>query len=276
MKFAIEIVLLFHISIVCARPSLECLADYLKFRNVHDNSFNSVEPYTGPPSKCTDDLRAEINDIYRETRMKIESNFLQKPYVDCAIENVEGEIFENIKLKALAIDLKGVGLKFWKISAKNAKIDDINRKAQEMVDDAIIKCKGVFDYGAFFDSFFEQKRRETLSDINDYCVRKHLVEKALINPKLYNFQMNPKNINVNDIDCNLVLSQIYEQMKISIASVGSPCVVKMFIDNGYLDLMMKIEILAKLNITPAEKASEKEHFVNTMINVTHRIKKCTV
>lgn len=257
-----------------AKLTKECLVDYLKFRNVNEDAFDGVEAYTGDPGTCSNDVRSKINDIYGVIRSKMESNFKQKPYADCAMKEVETESYENFLLTVEAIELKGVGLKFWKISSKNAKIEELQRNAQEIVDNALIKCKGQIDYGAFFDSFYEQKRSEPMTDEFDYCMKKYLIDKGIVNSSLYNFKLNPKNLATGSIDCNNLMTVALDQMRVSIGNAGSSCVIDAFLTNGYLELIMKIQLMAKLTLRPAEKETEKESFVNSMINMTHKIKTC--
>lgn len=257
-----------------AKLKLECLVDYLKFRNVQDDAFDSVEQYSGDPGTCTDDVKLKIDEIYGNARSKMETNFLQKPHADCAMELIENESYENLILKAEAIEMKGVGFKFWNRSSKNLKIEQAQKEAQEIVDSALIKCKGQSDYGAFFDTYYEQKRREPLNDNFDYCMRKQLMDKSYIKLNQYNFKVNPKNIRVDIIDCDEIMKVALEQMKASISNAGSKCVIDSFIDNGYLDLIMKIQLLTKLSLTASEKLQEKQNFVNHMIIMTHKIKSC--
>lgn len=259
-----------------AKLTVECVVDYLKFRNIQDDAFNSVESYSGDPGTCSDNVKAKVKEYYENARSKMESNFKQRPHADCSMKDVEGETYENLLLKAEAIELKGVGLKFWKISSKNSKVEELRRKAQEVVDNAIIKCKGQSDYGAFFDTFYEQKRTEPMTDEFDYCMRKHLVEKSVVNPSLYNFKVNPKNIRTDSVDCVGIMKIALEQMEASITSAGSGCVIDAFINNGYLDLIMKIQLISKLTLNPLEKENEKRIFVDSMINMTHKIKTCSM
>jgi len=270
----ISTVLLATIVTCHGKLTVECLVDYLKFRNVNDDAFSSIEAYSGDPGTCSNDVKAKVNQIYGVARSKMESNIKQKPYADCVMKQVEGESYESLVLKADAIEMKGVGLKFWKISSKNSKIEELRKKAQEIVDNAFILCKGQNDYGAFFDTFFEQKRLEPMTDEFDYCMKKHLVDNAVVNPRLYNFQLNPKNLRTDSINCIEIMRIAKEQMKASISNAGSTCVINSFIDNGYLDLIMKIQLLAKLNLTPSDKNVEKQSFVDSMINMTHKIKAC--
>lgn len=257
-----------------AKLTKECLVDYLKFRNVNDDAFNSIDAYSGDPGTCSDAVKAKITEIYSLVRSRMESNFKQKPYVDCAMKDIEVEAYENLLLKAEAIELKGVGIKFWKLGSKKTKIEELQQKAQDIVDGALIKCKGQSDYGAFFDTFYEQKRNEPMTDEFDYCLRRYLVDKNVISTLHYSFKINPKNIRTNNINCDAIMKVALEQLRESISSAGSACIINTFVDNGYLDFILKINLMTKLNLTPTEKENEKQLFVNSMVSMTHQIRTC--
>jgi hypothetical protein len=249
--------------------------DFLKFRNVNDDAFNSCGAYNGDASKCSSEVQSLIEGYYTAAKSKLEANFRQKPYAECALKEIKGENYENLLLKASAIDMKGVGLKFWKLSKKNSRVKDLQEKAQEIVDSAVIKCKGQIDYGAFFDSFYEQKRGDQFNDNFDYCMRKYLVDRNVFSPNQYNFKVNPKNIRTDGINCDEIMKTALEQLKAQTTSAGTPsCIANTFIDKGYLDLILKIQLLSKLNLTPQEKQTEKQIFVTQMINMTHSIRNC--
>jgi hypothetical protein len=242
---------------------------------VDDDIFASVDAYTGNPSECADNVKEKIASFYTLTRTKLEANSRQKPYADCVIgEITNNEGYQNLMLKATAIELKGVGLKFWKISNKNARVKDLETKAQDIVSDAIVKCKGQIDFGAFFDTFFTQKSMEVVGDDIDFCTRKYLVDKNVIQVNQFeNFNLNPKNIRVNN--CDEIMRNMLESLKAQAsAGVNKQCVIDNFIQNGYIDLIMKIQMISKLNLKPTEKNAERQMFINQMISMTHKIFNC--
>lgn len=277
--FRRNLLLLSIISIILTRAcyaklTLECVVDFLKYRHVDDDTFSSVADYIGDPGTCTDEVKAKIEDFYETARAKMEVNFRQKPFADCALKEVQGEIYENLLLKATAVELKGVWWKIWKISSKNSRIKDLEDKAQELLDSALIKCKGQVEYGAFFDTFYEQKRSEVFNDEFDYCMRKYLVDRKILNGNKYNFVLNPKNLRTDGFSCERTMRIAKEQMKTQVAQASTPCVIDIFVDQGYLDLILKIQLLSKLNLTPEEKKLEKQIFIQQMINMTNTIRTC--
>lgn len=258
-----------------AKLSKECLVDYLKFRNVHDEIFSSVDSYSGEPTKCTNDVKNKINEIHDYAQSKLEANFQKKPYANCAMTKVRAnENYQNTMLIAEVVELKGVGIKFWKIGSKNSKIEELQKQAQEILDNAFIDCKSHTDYGAFFDTFMEQKGMEATTDEYDYCLRRHLVDKLIVSTRQYNFKVNPKNIRTDNIDCKEIIETANQRTSFSIGSAAKPCVINTFIENGYLDTILKLQMLSKLTLSLEEKQHEKQNFIDLMISMTHKVKSC--
>lgn len=256
---------------------LECLAEYLESRNVTDELFESVDKNRSDPITCTNNIKTKINYFHNQIQNQMEMNYLQRPHADCAMGKIIGsENFELFKLHALFVDEKGVGLKFWKYNSKKSKVDSLELQAKEIVDDAIIECKGHDEYGRFFDSYYE--KHETLvpeNDIIDYCIRDHLVKKNLIDSKKFRgFHVNPKNLDTSGIICAGEMQNVMNKLKTDTSKAASACVTDIFYNNGYFNLILKIEILAKLALNEQEKMMERNKFIASMIELTKMIKTC--
>lgn len=261
------------------KVKLECLADYLKSRNVTDEQFESVTDKQSDRLTCNNNVKTKINDFHNEVQYQMETNNLQKPYADCAINKViASESYELAKLHALFVDEKGIGLKFWKYNSKKSKVDALEAQAREVVDDAIIDCKGHFDYGNFFDDYYKKHETELAeSDKIDYCIRDHLVKKNFIEPIKYRgFRVNPKNIDTSGLICAGELQTIMSKMKEDTAKATNNCITDVFYNNGYLELILKIQVLATLGLDKQQKDKERKQFIDSMIELTKKIKICSL
>lgn len=259
-----------------AKLSVECAVDYLKFRHFDDDYFASVKSYTGTPSECSDDIRSTVESFYEDVRTRFNNHAARRAHTECVVKELKlTDKYEVARLAAKTADIKGVGLKFWKSGDKNKFIEKQQKIAQELEDDAFINCQGRKSYGEFFDTFFAQKKNEQVADKFDYCMRKHLQDRSFIHVGQYGFNANPKSISTQKITCDDIMRDKFDAMKAQIiADGGKQCTVDKFISNGYLDEMLKIELLSKLNMSPAEKEAEKEKFIAHMVSLTHVIKSC--
>jgi hypothetical protein len=260
-----------------AKLSVECVVDYLKFRHFDVNYFSSVGTFNGNPSACSDDIRSQVEAIYYDEREKLNRHAVKAEHTECVIKEIKTtEDFESRKLAAFAANLKGVGLKFWKSGDKNKYIEKNNKEAQDLEDNAFVKCQGQKRFGEFYDSYFEQKKAETFADDFDLCLRKYIIDRQILKNNQYGLTLNPRRIQTNKINCDEVMTKVLDEMKSQVrAEGGLECSVDIFISNGYLDELLKIQLLSKLlNLQPAEKELERQTYVDQMVKLTNLIKSC--
>lgn len=275
-KFLIILALTSVLIVTCqAKLTKECLVDYLKKHQVSDSTFDSIDAYNGDQATCTREVKTKIDEIHSTTRVQLDTNPNLKPYADCVMRGTNNEQFENFLLQAEAVEMKGVGLKFWKIGSKNDKVTGLTTKAQDILDKAIESCRQKMGNGVFFDTYFEQKRLQSSTDEFDYCLRKRLVEKQILSTNQYGLKVNPKNIPTNNIDCDAVMKDSLEELRNSINFKGPTCIIDTFVNNGYLENLLKIRLLSKLDLTPAQKEAEKQLFLDSMVRLTEQVKSCT-
>lgn len=258
---------------------LECLADYLKSRNVADELLESFGKNSTDPLTCTNNIKSKINDFHNEIQYQMETNYLQRPHADCAMGKIIGaESFELSKLHALFVDEKGIGMKFWKYNSKKSKVESIEFQAKEIVDNAIIECKGHDEYGRFFDMYYEKHETEVPENvIIDYCTRDHLVKNGALDPtKLRGFKVNPKSLDTSGIICAGEMQNLMKKMKTDTEKATNVCIKDVFYSNGYFDMILKIEILATLALNEQEKLTERNKFIGSMIELTKKIKTCSM
>ena len=273
----LQILLIFSFSKSDAKLTVECIVDYLKFKHFDTEYFSSVDKYTGNPSDCTDDIRSQNELFYSEVRTKFSNHVVRKEYADCVVKEVRAETqFENYRLAALGAEMKGVGLKFWKTGDKNKYIEQNKNKALEYENNGLINCQGRKKYGEFFDSFYKQKKSEQFTVDFEYCLRKYLGDNNIIKHDQYGFSVNMiQAARSRGIRCDDIMRVTKDQMKAQITADGAEtCTVDRFIANGYLDEILKVQMLSKLTMTASEKEAEKENFINKMISLTNLIKSC--
>ncbi|KAL7025890.1 hypothetical protein ACKWTF_013682 [Chironomus riparius] len=273
----VQILLIFSFHKSDAKLTVECIVDYLKFKHFDTDYFSSVNKYDGNPTDCTNEIRSQNENFYNEVRTKFTNHVARKEYADCAVKEVKAETqFENYRLAALGAEMKGVGLKFWKSGDKNKYIQENQNKALELENNGLVNCQGRKKYGEFFNSFYEQKKSEQLTVDFEYCLRKYLGDNNIIKHNQYGFSTNMiQAARSRGIRCDDIMRVTKDQMKAQISADGAEaCTVERFVANGYLDEILKVQMLSKLEMTASEKEAEKENFIKKMISLTNLIKSC--
>lgn len=155
-------------------------------------------------------------------------------------------------------------------------------------------------YGAMISCIYKEQLEEMFEELirlnsgsvsnesrlmEDYCVRKHVVDNNLIDTTIYNIELNPENLNVDDINClEVVKSPISEIRKTMIADMRRDdigfnenqiqCAVKQFREDHNTDKLLRIIVLIEQNLTEEQKAEAKESYMKLMTGIMRAIIKC--
>lgn len=256
----------------------ECLKYYLKERGSYDSILDYVDGYFGSVSDCESVVRTKIASLNEDLREKLKSDRKTRPYAECVMKDIEEEDeferYENIVLQEVAVE-KISNWRFWKYFDKKSTLESLRAKADDVAKKSLLKCKGHREFGDMFTNIIEQITVFQRSGEEEFCIRKILVNRTMLNPLFYNFNENPKNVRT-DIDCEEVFKQIkdafYDDLKKSESL--NDCFIQAYIKNGYAENIFKAEILGKLTLTRSDKSKEKQNFINSMVDISIDTRKC--
>lgn len=167
-----------------------------------------------------------------------------------------------------------VGWKFWRSSAKEARYEELKTEIDDLGSKILEKCAAVDHYGKFFDSTLEKRPPLYSKGESEYCLRRYLVEKYLIDPFAYNFIVNPKNVTMENYNCEAIMRDILEPAYDNLKKDESECSWKILKENGYYDYLLKLELLSKLSLTLKDKAIERQKFIDSMFEITKKTREC--
>lgn len=167
-----------------------------------------------------------------------------------------------------------VGWQFWKSSAKDARYAELQKQIDELGSRILEKCAGVEHFGKFFDSTLEKRPPLYSKGENEYCIRRYLIEKSMIDAFSYNFNVNPKNITMENYNCEVIMKEILDPAYENLKKDESECSWNILKDSGYYDWLLKLELLSKLNLSPHDKIFEREKFIEVMFQITQKTKTC--
>ena len=170
------------------------------------------------------------------------------------------------------------GWKFWNYYQKGTKLDALKEEVKKMQDHSIIKCKSSEEFGTIFDKFFENndlKESNYDGDV-EYCLRDYLVSRNLVRNSSFGFVLNPRNVRTELINCNEKVKDVLDNAYKNKTLVPSQndCQMKVYRDMNFLDYILKGNLLSQLKLTNPDKNTEKQNFINTMIEITYKIKSC--
>lgn len=257
----------------------ECLTKYLKDRQITEEILSYVDGYVGSISDCKSAVRTKLANLYDNLRKKLNSDRTSRPFVECIMKDIEEEddliSYENIILQETAVEMIS-NWRFWKYFSKTSRLETLQAEAQDIVKKSLLKCKGHREYGDLFSNINEKTTQWNRSGEQEYCIRKILVEKDMLNPNFYRFRDNPRNVRTESLDCQQifknVLDEFYKELETS--NKISECFLQTYRKNGYAENILKAEVLSKLDLTVSDKSKEKQNFINSMVDITFDTRNC--
>lgn len=164
------------------------------------------------------------------------------------------------------------------------KVNAIIRRNKSLVQDSMKLCMYSDLFGKLFDDLFDQTENEEEDDaLLEYCVRKYVVDSNLVDTKVYKVTLNPKNLDVQNVNCKESLEtqkrelmELIEEMLDSESKdeITSDCARQRFLNTGFVDKMMEISVLSEMNITDAQKEGERKRFVDFIGNLIKSVVNC--
>lgn len=167
-----------------------------------------------------------------------------------------------------------VGWQFWKNSAKNARYEELQTQIDEYGTKILEKCAAIDHFGKFFDTILEKRPSLYQKGENEYCIRRYLIEKSMIDAFAYSFSVNPKNITMENYNCDVIMKEILEPAYENLKKDETECTWNVLKDSGYYDWLLKIELLSKLSLTAQDKLFERQKFIDAMFNMTQKQRDC--
>jgi hypothetical protein len=167
-----------------------------------------------------------------------------------------------------------VGWKFWRSSAKESRYEELKTAIDEMGSKILEKCAASDHFGKFFDTTLDKRPSLYAKGENEYCIRRYLVERYLVDAFAYKFNINPKNITMENYNCDIIMRDILEPAYENLKKDETECSLRILKENGYYDHLLKLELLSKLTLAVHDKAVEKQKFIDTMFNITQKTREC--
>lgn len=258
--------------------SLECAKKYLKDKNIEEDILSFVNPYVYAMTDCESTVKSKLADIYSNLRNRLNSNRLHRPFVECAmrdIEEEEDESYELLVLREAAVEMIS-GWRFWSYFSKSSRLEELKSASEKIIDKSLLKCKGHREFGDLFTNIQEGTVQWDRTGEEEYCIRKHLVNATTLNPLIYGFRDNPKNVRVEYLECEPIVASVVDRVydEIKQAKKFSNCFVNVYRKNNYADLLLKAEVLSKLSLTKSDRSREKQDFINSMVEITYDAQAC--
>lgn len=257
-----------------ANLSLQCIVNHLKSHKIQEDILDSVDKFPGTDAECESFIRIKLDDFNERIFENMNDDETARPHIECFKHETSSDEYENLALKLQAVGMLEVGWKFWRNSAKETRYDELKEEIDKLGVKILEKCAASDHFGKFFDSTMEKRPSLYNKGENEYCIRRHLIDKYLIDAFAYNLNINPKNVTMENYNCEEIMKSILEPAYENLKKDETECSLTILRDNGYYDYLLKLELLSKLPLTSQDKYFEKQRFIDAMFDITQKTREC--
>lgn len=246
----------------------------MKAHNIQEDILDSVDQFSGTQAECESFVRIKLDDFNDKIFESMNDDENARAHVECFRNQAATEDYENLALRLQAVGMLDVGWKFWRSSARELRYEELKEEIDILGVKILEKCVASDHFGKFFDSSMEKRQNLYAKGENEYCVRRYLIDKYLIDAFSYNLNINPKNVTMENFNCEDIMKSILEPAYDNLKKVETECSLNILKDNGYYDYLLKLELLSKLPLTSQDKFFERQKFIDVMFDITQKTREC--
>lgn len=272
-------------------------------KNVHKLEADFPEHIeTGEAVVCKDVLAKFQAYSNRESALKLRGVEGISEHTKCVMENLRSQHWTDY----LMLDSVYEHSETLSEEVKKVKIEEFETVGEHLFKTAMVGCVFEKMMGDFFDKVIKSDFRATDENLleENYCTRNYAVKQNLIDPKVYNVELNPENAPA--VSCEKILTKFItfvekeiefsstdndESSKVSndntavesknvgkndneVNIVDVKCTMK---KNGPVVVVEKallVDVLRQLNLTEEQIQSERKLFIESMKNISSSFSKC--
>ncbi|CRL07703.1 CLUMA_CG020657, isoform A [Clunio marinus] len=264
-------------SVESMENTFNCYADYLKRHGLLEPSLQ-FEPFNGESFLCETVLSATVEGVYSGLYDEFSKREDLKDAAMCIVNTLKELKWSDLDIKE-QIYLISDGLTG---EEKDMKIQELKKVQARISGNAIVSCLADKEFSELFNQIYAKDDQE--DDVSDYCARKYAIESNLIDRNVYHISLNPKNISVNGIECDIINKQHFDDAEEELRQhllrdfkedrQKVDCLIKKYHENRYFDKTLSIALLSELDITEQQKEVERKRFIENMTVITKNLAEC--
>lgn len=234
---------------------------------------------TSPIESCDNTLREVEEDIYRDMALNVRKQNKFNNLTTCVMADLrklhwaEDEMLNTIYLVDISMHE----------DEKRQKLAQINRRITKTLENSLSTCMFEKHFGAVYDALstpsttkVSERSHEIL--INGYCVRKHLFEKKLVQESVFNDAFNPRNLNVEGVNCSAIVKEatriieagmlkLLNEDDFGLTDLQAKCALSTFRNAHFANKFLTITIMSDYEKSDEKKFAERTSFVKYMIKL---------
>lgn len=260
--------------------SINCYIKHLKSANKLDEDIELLQ-VSSEIEDCEEYIKGMRRDLIKETIKSVKDEVDITNKHQCVGVNLRNSEFADLTFRIVIYEVleESYGKNYESEKTK------LSEKLASEINDAVVVCVLKDEFNSLFDELLADSESEEDDDDADYCGRKLVIDNQLIDPAVYTLQLNPKNIDTTNINCDEKLEEVIKEVEkelekdlregnTSITDKEMECRLKTFRDENYYRKIIPVSYFSELNLTEAQKAEEKEKFVTYMGKLAAKSNQC--
>lgn len=270
----IVVIAIAEISEIHASTTLQCIVAHLKANEIYEDVLDIVSDDPSNEAECESLIRIKLDEFNEKIYENMNEDENARQYIECFKHEASSDEYENLALLLQAVGMVDMGWRFWRSSSREDRLEKLRAELDEVGSKILEKCVAIEHFGKFFDEAMDRKPQLDAKGENEYCIRRYLIDRYLIDAFSYNLAINPKNVTMENFNCEEIMKGILEPAYEDLKKQESECALKILRDNNYYDHLLKLELLSKLPLTSQDKFFERQKFVDVMHSMTQQTRKC--
>lgn len=237
--------------------------------------------------QCQSELEQFRSDFYAEMETELKSDEDLSENLECLIEQFKKFHLAEVSMKKIIYQNPKVMSKRKRKKALRA----IESALEKKIETGVKLCTFEKTFGDLFDELYASanetdSREEGVDKVQeDYCMRKHIVDKGFINTTAYNVNLNPENIDVTELCCDEIIEEAikeaveelmgeFEDEGKRLSKRTLKCIAKTIRTQDFFETNVKLIVLGELGISEEAKDEERSHYVESIKQLYENIMKC--
>lgn len=271
------------------QETYNCLLDYIKTQsspsevNYYNRTFKKYQEFIPDEKLCNRFIDRISTDFYPGLSRDLANEEELAKISDCITENLKQGNFSIYTIKHMFNGITKLSRR------KKKKIQrGIKYSMERAIDAATNACTFEDSQSEAFDDLVKSQgdSQTDSGKIQDYCVRKHLVDNGFIDTNVYKIELNPANVNTTGVNCFkmvVFVKSVYDEIMLAnfetsfdrITSKKVKCIEKTIDEHNYFETSFRIVFLTESPaFTDEQKQIEKKNYIEKMKLLSTDVFKC--
>ena len=264
------------------KDKLKCIENYLKSRQLLDADFQTKLPESdGSAIECDAYVLHFNKEFYDNLKAAFDNSLETADASQCIIDNLKKSQLVELSMKLAVYEVA-------KLSPKERQkaIKAIEYPIVKRLNNADIVCRSAKIFGEMFDQMYNaEKEGNDDEKLDDYCIRKHLIDNNFIDSTIYTVNLKPSHVDITGVDCvervqnskaDLLdaFKEAFEDETAKSLKRQQKCLTKASNSFHHLENMAKVLLLGEVKISPERYVIEKQLFIDSLKNMYEIAAEC--